>query len=64
MSIAEQRELFNDRPVYTLSDISKSLQSIISKTYNQPYYIKAEIIKINYYPSTGHCYPRISRKGR
>lgn len=62
MSIAEQRELFNDRPVYTLSDISKSLQSIISKTYNQPYYIKAEIIKLNYYPRTGHCYPELAEK--
>lgn len=62
MSIAEQRDIFNDRPVYTLSDISKSLQSIISKTYNQPYYIKAEIIKLNYYPRTGHCYPELAEK--
>jgi exodeoxyribonuclease VII large subunit len=62
MGIAAQRELFNDRPVYTLSDISKSLQSIISKTYNQPYYIKAEIIKLNYYPRTGHCYPELAEK--
>lgn len=62
MSIAEQRDIFNDRPVYTLSDISKSLQSIISKTYNQPYYIKAEIIKLNYYPRMGHCYPELAEK--
>ena len=43
------RDYFNEHPIYTLSDIAKSLQSVIAKTYRQPYYIKAEIIKLNYY---------------
>ena len=50
------RDYFNEHPIYTLSDIAKSLQSVIAKTYRQPYYIKAEIIKLNYYPHSGHCY--------
>lgn len=62
MTLTEPRERFNDRPIYTLSEIGKSLQSIIEKNYNRAYYIKAEIIKLNYYPRTGHCYPELAEK--
>lgn len=57
-----QRETFNNRPVYSLSEISKSLQSVINKTYTKAYYIKAEIMKLNVYPHTGHCYPELVEK--
>lgn len=56
------RDYFNEHPIYTLSDIAKSLQSVIAKTYRQPYYIKAEITKLNYYPHSGHCYPELVEK--
>lgn len=58
----ESREYFNERPIYTLSDIGKSLQSVIAKAYNNAYYIKAEIIKLNFYPRSGHCYPELAEK--
>lgn len=57
-----QREIFNERPVYTLTEISKSLQSVINKTYTKAYYIKAEIAKLNVYPHSGHCYPELVEK--
>jgi len=57
-----QRETFQERPVYTLSEITKSLESVIAKNYNRVYYIKAEILKLNYYPHSGHCYPELVEK--
>ncbi|MDR3047748.1 MAG: exodeoxyribonuclease VII large subunit [Bacteroidales bacterium] len=58
----EKKELFNDKPVYTLTQISKSLHSVIQKAYSRPYYIKAEIVKLNFYPHSGHCYPELAEK--
>jgi len=57
-----QREQFKDRPVYALSEITKSIESIIAKNYNRAYYIKAEILKLNHYPHSGHCYPELVEK--
>jgi len=59
-----QRETFQDRPVYALSEITKSIESIIAKNYNRAYYIKAEILKLNYYPHSGHCYPELVEKDK
>ena len=57
-----QRETFQDHPVYALSEITKSIENIIAKNYNKAYYIKAEILKLNYYPHSGHCYPELVEK--
>ena len=43
----EAQERFQDHPVYTLSQIAMSLHNVIERTYRQPYYIKAEILKLN-----------------
>ena len=41
-----------------------SIHKVIERTYNRPYYIKAEILKLNYYPYSGHCYPElVEREG-
>lgn len=39
-----------------------SLHRVVERTYPQPYYIKAEILKLNYYPHSGHCYPELVEK--
>ena len=57
-----ERKRFNDKPIFSLSEICQSLRSVISKTYNQTYYIQAEIIKLNFYPQTGHCFPELVEK--
>lgn len=56
------RDTFNERPVYSLSEISKSIESVFAKNYTRAYYIKAEILKLNYYPHSGHCYPELVEK--
>lgn len=56
------RETFQDQPVYSLSEIAMSLHRVVERTYPQPYFIKAEILKLNYYPHSGHCYPELVEK--
>lgn len=56
------RETFHDHPVYTLSEIAMSLHRVVERTYPQPYFIKAEILKLNFYPHSGHCYPELVEK--
>lgn len=56
------RETFNDRPVYSLSEITGSIKSVINKTYTRAYYVKAEMIRLNKYPHSGHCYPELVEK--
>lgn len=56
------RETFHDHPVYSLSEIAMSLHRVIERTYPQPYFIKAEILKLNYYRQSGHCYPELVEK--
>ena len=59
-----ERETFNNHTVYSLSEVAMSIHKVIERTYNRPYYIKAEILKLNYYPYSGHCYPElVEREG-
>lgn len=60
--MSTQRETFKEKPIYTLTEISQSLHSVIAKNYPRPYYIKAEIVRLNYYPHSGHCYPELAEK--
>jgi len=47
---------------YSLSQLANSLQSVIRRTYDKHYWIKAEIAKLNFYPKSGHCYPDLVEK--
>lgn len=51
-----------DRKVFTLSDLGKSIRSVIERNYTTTYWIKAEIAKLNHYPRSGHCYPELVDK--
>lgn len=51
-----------EKRIYTLSDLGKSLRSVIEKSYSSTYWIKAEIAKLNFYPRSGHCYPELVHK--
>jgi len=50
------------RKVFTLTELGKSLRSIIERNYSSSYWIKAEIARLNYYPRSGHCYPELVDK--
>lgn len=52
----------NDRKVFTLLEVSKSVQKTISERYKSSYWVKAEMNKLNYYSHSGHCYPELVEK--
>ena len=45
------------RQAFTLFEITESISRMFNKHYATPYWIKAEISKLNLYPHSGHCYP-------
>ena len=47
---------------FSLLQLTKSIESVIKKTYIRSYWVKAEIAKLNYYPKSGHCYPDLVEK--
>ncbi|HSV76759.1 MAG TPA: exodeoxyribonuclease VII large subunit, partial [Bacteroidales bacterium] len=51
-----------ERKIFSLSDMARSLRSVIERTYTSSYWIKAEIAKLNFYPRSGHCYPDLVEK--
>src|SRR5690625_4414591 len=57
--MAEETE---ERKIYSLSFVAKSIQKTLAKRYTQAYWIKAEINKLNYYQHSGHCYPELVEK--
>lgn len=51
-----------DRKIFTLTELGKSLRSVIERSYTSTYWVKAEIARLNYYPRSGHCYPELVDK--
>lgn len=47
---------------FTLTELGESIQSVIDGAYNKTYWVKAEIVKLNFYPKSGHCYPDLVDK--
>lgn len=55
-------EIANDRKVFTLLEVSKSVQKTISERYKSTFWVKAEMNKLNHYSHSGHCYPELIEK--
>ena len=51
-----------DKQIFTLLQVTKSVQRTIAKRYRSAYWIKAEMNKLNHYSHSGHCYPDIVEK--
>ena len=60
--MSEKTIAHNPTKYYTLLELTKSIESVIKKTYTRSYWVKAEIAKLNYYPKSGHCYPDLVEK--
>ncbi|MHC1776669.1 MAG: exodeoxyribonuclease VII large subunit [Lentimicrobium sp.] len=50
------------RQVFSLSEITESIARMFAKYYASPYWIRAEISKLNFYPASGHCFPDLVEK--
>jgi exodeoxyribonuclease VII large subunit len=49
-------------PFITLLDISKEIQASILQRMNRFYWVRAEVMKLNFYRQSGHCYPQLVEK--
>lgn len=52
----------SQKKVYTLSNLTHSIQKVINTQCNKVVWLKAEIVKLNYYPKSGHSYPTLVEK--
>lgn len=50
------------KKVYSLYDLSKSISNLLLRHASQTYWVKAEILKLNYYEQSGHAYPDLVDK--
>lgn len=55
-------ESIENKTVFSLLEVSRSIQKTISERYQSLYWIKAEINKLNHYTHSGHCYPELVEK--
>ena len=55
-------EVVNDKKVFTLYEVVRSVQKTLSERYTTSFWVKAEISKLNLYKLSGHCYPDLVEK--
>lgn len=55
-------EIIHDRKIFTLQEVTHSIRRTIEQRYTSAFWVKAEMIKLNYYPHSGHCYPDLAEK--
>ena len=55
-------EVVNDKKVFSLLEVTKSIQKTIVERYKSSFWVKAEMNKLNLYKQSGHCYPELVEK--
>ena len=55
-------EKISDRTIFSLSEVTRSIQKTISERYTRTFWVKAEMNRLNRYPQSGHCYPDLVEK--
>ncbi|MEI7725843.1 MAG: exodeoxyribonuclease VII large subunit [Bacteroidota bacterium] len=55
-------EKSNDRIIFSLTEVTLSIQKTLTERYTSSFWIKAEMNKLNHYPQSGHCYPDLVEK--
>jgi len=51
-----------DRKIFSLLQVTQSIQLTLSQRYTSAFWVKAEMNKLNHYPHSGHCYPELVEK--
>ena len=51
-----------DRKIFSLLDVANSIQKTIADRYTSPFWLKAEVNKLNKHSQSGHCYPALVEK--
>src|SRR5690625_3116264 len=55
-------ETVDDKQVFSLLQVTRSVQRTIAQRYARTYWIKAEMNKLNHYTHSGHAYPELVEK--
>lgn len=51
-----------DKTIYTLQEVTGSIQKTLAGRYGSAFWMKAEMNKLNHYRHSGHCYPELVEK--
>ena len=52
----------SQKRIFPLSKLTEAIENVINTHCNKVVWVKAEIVKLNHYPQTGHCYPDLVEK--
>lgn len=55
-------ETIRDKTVFSLYEVTKSIQKTLAERYKNAFWVKAEMNKLNWYSHSGHCYPELVEK--
>lgn len=55
-------EKTEDKTVYSLLEVLESVRRTLGERYGSPFWVKAEMNKLNHYVHSGHCYPELLEK--
>ena len=55
-------EKTENRTIFTLFEVCKSVKKTLEERYKQRYWVRAELMKLNYYKYSGHAYPDLVQK--
>lgn len=51
-----------EKQIFTLSQVTLSITNTLRKRYTSPFWVRAELNKLNWYPHSGHAYPDLLEK--
>ena len=51
-----------DVRVFSLSEVTKSIERTITSRYSSEFWVKAEMLKLNFYTYSGHAFPDLVEK--
>lgn len=57
--MAEQKD---ERTIFSLLEVTKSIQKTLAERYKVAFWVKAEMNRLNLHPPSGHCYPELVEK--
>lgn len=55
-------EVLANKTIFSLLEVTRSIQKTIAERYKSLYWIKAEMNKLNHYSHSGHSYPELVEK--
>ena len=55
-------EKVDNKIIFTLKEVTESIQKTLTQRYSSIFWVKAEMNKLNYYNHSGHCYPELIEK--